>query len=117
VLLAAVLGLYMWGLHAGMTENRARAMGFIVLVVGNLVLALSDAAEASTGLFDRRHLTFWIVGFLAAAILTGALTIPVMSGIFRMAAPAPAAILASIFTAIAAGGWYALVRRMKPEWR
>ena len=117
VLLAAVFGLYVWSLNAGMTEDRARAMAFIALVVGNLVLALSDSAEASTGLFDRRHLTFWIVGALAALLLTSTLTISFISGIFRMTAPDPAAILAAICIAIAAGGWYALVRRIKPEWR
>lgn len=117
VLLAAVLGLYVWSLNSGMQEDRARAMGFIVLVVGNLVLALSDASEASTKLFDSRHLTFWIVGALAAAILTSALILPVMSAIFRMSAPASGEILAAILIAIAAGGWYAIMRRVKSERR
>ncbi len=113
VLLAAVLGIYVWSLSSGMPENSARALGFIVLVIGNLVLALAEASETSTPLFDRRHLTFWVVGAIAAAILTSALTVPLMSRIFQLSAPDGASIAAAIFIAVVAGGWYGLVRRWR----
>ena len=117
VLLAAVLGLYVWSLNSGMEDDRARAMGFIALVLGNLVLALSDASEVSTNIFDSRHNIFWIIGGAAGVILTGTLTIPFLSEIFQMSAPDPAALLTAILIAIAAGGWYGLVRRVRPDWR
>ncbi len=113
VLLAAVLGIYVWGLESGMAEDSARALGFIVLVIGNLVLALTEASEASTPLFDRRHLVFWVVGALAAAILASALTVPVLSGIFQLSAPDGKSMAAAVVIAVAAGGWYGIVRRMK----
>jgi Ca2+-transporting ATPase len=113
VLLVAVLGIYVWSLQSGMSANVARALGFIVLVVGNLVLALSDASEASTPLFDRRHLVFWIVSAIAAAILASALTIPALSRIFQFSAPDGMLIAAAVLIAIIAGGWYGLVRRWR----
>jgi len=114
VLLAAVLGIYVWSLNSGLDENQARAAGFIVLVVGNLVLALADASGSSTRLFDPRHNIFWIVSAIAAAILVGALTVPFLSDIFRMAPPDGLVIALAIVTAVAAGGWYGAFRRLKP---
>ncbi len=114
VLLAAVLGIYVWSLSSGLGENQARAAGFIVLVVGNLVLALADASESSTHLFDPRHNIFWIVSAIAAAVLLGALTVPFLSDIFRMAPPGGLVIAMAILIAFAAGGWYGAVRRLKP---
>jgi hypothetical protein len=77
------------------------------------VLALSDASESSTRLFDPRHTIFWIVGAIAAAILVGALTVPLLSDIFRMEAPDPVVIAASVILAVASGGWYAVVKRIR----
>lgn len=114
VLLAGVLGFYVWSLNNGLDENQARAAGFIVLVVGNLVLALAGSSESSTRLFDPRHNIFWIVSAIAAAILVGALTIPFLSEIFRMAPPDGLVIAMAILTAVAAGGWYGAFRRLKP---
>jgi Ca2+-transporting ATPase len=114
VLLAAVLGIYVWGLNAGMPTDSARALGFIVLVIGNLALALTGASEASTPLLDRRHLVFWVVGALAAVILASALTVPALSRIFQLSAPNGASIVAAIVVSVIAGGWYGLVRRWNP---
>jgi len=114
VLLAAVLGIYVWGLNTGMPADSARALGFIVLVMGNLVLALTEASEASTPLFDRRHLVFWVVGAIAAVILTSALTVPLLSRIFQLSAPDGASMAAAILISVIAGGWYGPVRRWRP---
>ncbi len=113
VLLAAVLGIYVWALNAGMPADSARALGFIVLVVGNLVLALTEASEASTPLFDRRHLVFWMVCALAVAILASALTIPLFSRIFMLSSPGIDSLVAAIVISIIAGGWYGVVRRSR----
>jgi P-type Ca2+ transporter type 2C len=113
VLLVAVLGIYVWSLNTGMPADSARAMGFIVLVIGNLALALTEASEASTPLFDRRHLVFWVVGGVAVAILASALTVPLLSRIFQLSAPNGASIAAAIVVSVIAGGWNGLVRRWK----
>jgi Ca2+-transporting ATPase len=113
VLLAAVLGIYVWCLNNDLGENQARAAGFIVLVVGNLALALADASDSSTRLFDPRHSVFWIVSAIAAAILVGTLTIPFLSDVFRMAPPDGFVIAMAILIAVGAGGWFGAVRRLK----
>jgi len=113
VLLAAVLGIFVWSLNTGMLADSARALGFIVLVIGNLVLALTEASEASTPLFDRRHLVFWVVGAVAAAILASALTVPFFSRIFQLSAPDGASIAMAIVISVIAGGWYGPARRWK----
>jgi Ca2+-transporting ATPase len=112
-LLAAVMGIYIWGLHAGMPAASARALGFVVLVIGNLVLALTEASEVSTPLFDRRHVAFWAVSAIAAIILASALTVPALSRIFQLSAPDGASLVAAVVVALIAGGWYGPVRRWR----
>jgi P-type Ca2+ transporter type 2C len=111
VLLAAVLGLYVWTLNSGLPEGQARAAGFMVLVIGNLVLALADASESATRLFDPRHNIFWGVAAMAVIVLAGTLTVPFLSQIFRVEAPDSGVIAISVVVAVIAGGWYGLARR------
>ena len=111
VLLAAVLGIYVWSLSIELSENQARAAGFTVLVLGNLVLALADASGSETRLFDSRHNIFWGVSAVAALVLLGTMTVPFLSDIFRVEAPNGAVIALSVFVAIIAGGWYGVAKR------
>jgi Ca2+-transporting ATPase len=111
VLLAAVLGIYVWSLSIELPEDQARAAGFMVLVIGNLVLALADAAGTATRLFDPRHNIFWGVSAIAAVVLVGTMTVPFMSEIFRVEAPDGGIIALSIFVAVIAGGWYGVAKR------
>ena len=111
VLLAAVLGIYVWSLSIELSENQARAAGFIVLVLGNLVLALADASGSETRLFDSRHNIFWGVSAVAALVLLGTMTVPFLSDIFRVEAPGGAVIALSIIVAVIAGGWYGVAKR------
>lgn len=111
VLLAAVLGIYVWTLNGGLPEGQARAAGFTVLVIGNLVLALADASSSATRLFDPRHNIFWGVGAIAAVVLAGTMTVPFLSGIFRVEAPDGFVIALSVLVAVIAGGWYGVARR------
>ena len=111
VLLAAVLGIYVWSLSIELSENQARAAGFMVLVLGNLVLALADASGSETRLFDSRHNIFWGVSAVAALVLLGTMTVPFLSDIFRVEAPGGAVIALSIIVAVIAGGWYGVAKR------
>jgi Ca2+-transporting ATPase len=113
VLLAAVLGIYVWSLSIELSENQARAAGFTVLVLGNLVLALADASGSETRLFDQRHNIFWGVSAVAALVLFGTMTVPFLSDIFRVEAPNSAVIALSVFVAIIAGGWYGVAKRWR----
>ena len=110
-LLAAVLGIYIWAVTSGLPEGEARGAGFIVLVTGNLVLALADASGSGTRLFDPRHRIFWGVSIVASIALAGTLTVPFLSEIFRVEAPDGIVIAMSVLVAIVAGGWYGVARR------
>ncbi len=111
ILLAGVLGVYVWTLISGLPEGQARAAGFMVLVIGNLVLALADASGPATRLFDPRHNIFWIVSAIAAIVLAGTLTVPFLSQIFRVEAPDGSVIAIAGLVAVVAGGWYGAARR------
>jgi P-type Ca2+ transporter type 2C len=111
VLLTAVLGIYVWALNGRLPEDQARAAGFIVLVIGNLVLALADASGSATRLFDVRHNIFWGVGALAVVVLVGTLTVPFLSEIFRLEAPDGIVIALAVIVAFLAGGWYGVAKR------
>ena len=111
VILAAVLGLYVWA-SGELSEGEARAMAFAALIVANLALAFAESAETGTSFFDRRRLVFWGIGFVAAAVLALILFVPPLSAIFKVTTPSPAMLALTAAVAIAAGGWFGLLRRL-----
>ena len=113
VLLAGVLGIYMWSLNEGAGENTARAMGFVTLVTGNLVLALVDGIEPSVSLFDVRHRLIWIVAVVVGGALAALLYLPWLAAIFRVDALSAPQFGLAFGVAIVAGGWYSIVRMIK----
>jgi Ca2+-transporting ATPase len=110
ILLAAVLGSYAWLIAGGTAVAEARASAFVALVVGQLALALAEAAGATTRLLDRRHAVFWGIGAGAAIMLALALALPPLPRILEFSAPSRVHLLAALLTGLAAGGWYRLVR-------
>jgi Ca2+-transporting ATPase len=106
-LLAAVFGLYLWMIGAGLSEDVARTAAFCALVLGNLGLALADASGGSARLLDRRRTAFWIIGALALFVLALCLLIPPLRAILRFEIPAPwflaAALAIGLGTAALAG--------------
>ena len=111
IILAAVLGLYVWA-SENLTEGEARAMAFAALIVGNLALAFAESAETGTSFFDRRRLVFWGIGFAAAAVLALILFVPPLSAIFKVTTPSPAMLAVTAALAIVAGSWFGVVRRL-----
>jgi P-type Ca2+ transporter type 2C len=110
VLLAGVMGIYTWSLNAGTGEPIARGMGFVTLVVGNLVLALVDGIETSVSLFDVRHRLIWIVAALVGSALSAILYLPWLAAIFRVAPLSLEQGSVAISLAIVVGGWFGVVR-------
>jgi P-type Ca2+ transporter type 2C len=112
VLLAGVMGIYIWSLSAGASEPIARGMGFVTLVVGNLVLALVDGIETSVSLFDPRHRLIWIVAGLVGGALSAILYLPWLAAIFRVAPLSWEQAGVAISLAIVVGGWFGVGRLM-----
>jgi Ca2+-transporting ATPase len=110
VLLGGVMGIYIWALNTGLDEATARSLGYVTLIVANLVMALVDGIESSVSLFDPRHHLLWIVAFLVGGALAGILYIPWLTAIFKMAPLSLTDLGTALITAIVCGGWYGLVR-------
>ncbi|GEO16286.1 cation-translocating P-type ATPase [Microvirga aerophila] len=113
VVLGAVLGLYVWALNAGAPEMQARASAFVALVVANLVLAFSDAAEPGTSFFDSRRRVFWGIGAGAAVLVATILYVPPLAAILRLSPPSLSWLAAALTIAVLAGGWFGLAKRLR----
>jgi P-type Ca2+ transporter type 2C len=110
ILLAGVMGIYIWSLSSGASEPIARGLGFVTLVVGNLVLALVEGIETSVSLFDVRHRLIWIVGALVGSALSAILYVPWLAAIFRVAPLSWEQGSVAIGLAIVVGGWFGVAR-------
>lgn len=113
VVLAAVLGLYVWALGA-YPETQARGAAFLTLVVGNLVLALADSIATAGRLFARHRRVFWGIAAATIATLAIVFTLPEAARVFRVSAPDPVLLIVALLAAGASGGWFALARRVRP---
>ena len=107
--LAGVLGLYVWMLGQG-TEAEARGVAFVALVTGNLVLALVDASTSGGRLFAPHRRIYWAIAGRAAAALTLVLGVPLLAGVFRMAAPGAPLLALALAVGAVSGGWFGVVR-------
>jgi Ca2+-transporting ATPase len=108
-LLAGVFALYAWALGQ-FPEAEARGGAFVALGVGNLVLALANAASSSGRLLGAHRRTFWIIAACVSSVLFLALVIPGLSAMFRVVLPSSELLLAALLLAFAAGGWPILLR-------
>jgi Ca2+-transporting ATPase len=107
ILLAGVLLAYFWALNAGQSTEQARAVGFVTMVLGNLVLALALSVEDGASLIDPRRLIFWGIAAGALAIVVSALSVPALARIFYVAPPSAEFFFVAIGAACVFGGWYA----------
>jgi Ca2+-transporting ATPase len=101
--LVGVGGVYIWALQ-GHSEAMARGAAFTALVIGNLVLALSDSA-ASAGLFTAGRRIYWIIAGAISLLMAAILSIPALSALFRVATPTPALLAIALLVAAVSGGW------------
>jgi Ca2+-transporting ATPase len=115
-MLAGVLGLYVWAL-ANFPETQARGAAFLALVVGNLVLALTDAMSADGKLFDRHHWIYGVIAFAAAGVLAIVLAVPGVGSVFKVAAPSAVLLLVALAVALVSGGWFGIAKRLSRRTR
>ena len=112
--LIGVLGLYVWAL-GGWPEAMARGAAFAALVIGNLGLALADAA-GSGRLFAPYRRAYWLIATIILVVLTGVFTVPAFAAGFGGARPDATLLVAALVTAVIAAGWMPLADRVK-RWR
>jgi Ca2+-transporting ATPase len=117
-ILAAVFGLYWWLLtFSGAAEPAARGAAFIALVVGNLILALTDSASSGRIFAPHRRL-YWAIVAAVALVLTLVFTIDPVSAIFAVDMPEAGLLALAVAMGLIGGGWTALrflVPRNRPE--
>lgn len=111
-LLAVAFGLYAWTLSNGTESGAARALTFTTLVVGNLGLALANAAGDGASLFQRR-LAYWGIGTAAVAVLIACLAIPTLRETMQFASPDGALLALAVMAGGAVGLGARIVARLR----
>jgi len=115
--LAAVLGVYLWGTQQ-LDEAQARSMAFSTLVLGNLALIVSNRAGPSgllaSLLVPNRML--WGVMAFTLGLLALALYLPPLTGVLHMA-PLSAGLLGIALAGAAACLLWFEVLRVLARWR
>jgi Ca2+-transporting ATPase len=101
--LAGVVAVYAWALHAGRTEGEARAIAFAAIVFGNLAMILAYRSRGQTivrALRAPNPALWWILGLTLAA-LAAALYVPAVAGVFRFAPLAAADLALAVLAGLA----------------
>jgi Ca2+-transporting ATPase len=113
VSLVAVALVYGFAL-AVVSERQARALGFVVLVVSNLMLILVSRSRSDSlaRILLRPNQAFWWITALAVAALIGVLEVPAVADAFRFEAPPPAATIAAALLGTAVVAVTGLLRAM-----
>jgi len=114
VLLAAVLGLYLWALAESPSADQARGAAFVALVVGILSLALADSMSSGR-IFVRQHWTYWLIATAVAAILTLMMWVPIVAHIFEVARPPSTVLAAALAAGLTSGAWVVAWRRLRRD--
>jgi len=96
-------------------EQQARAMGFITLVVANLLLILANRShrESFVAVLARPNRVFWTIAVLALTALALAAYVPSAAAIFRFESPSAVGVVASVFAAILAVIWIEATKLMR----
>jgi Ca2+-transporting ATPase len=113
ILWGAVLAVYAESLAQRLSEDQARATGFICIVVGNLSLILvqrSTSRSALATLIHAKNPVANLLSSLALVVLVAALSVPWLRSIFHFALPPIAACAGATATALVAVLWYDLVK-------
>jgi len=105
-LTAAVLALYLGALGMGQTEDSARGLALVALIVGQLLLVLverSDSLHVWHRLSENRVLP-WIVAFTLGSLVLAEL-VPAIASRIHVTAPSPEGWAVAVAVAAAATLW------------
>ena len=118
-LLVACLAVYAQALASTQDAGQSRALAFIALTAGNLMLVRSNASRRSAlrSAPGQRRASFWIITVAASSIVAACITVPALRGLFGFALPGAAASAAAALAGLAGGAlleaakWHPWVRR------
>ena len=105
VLLAGVMGFYLWLNQTGTDQAQARAAGFIALVAGHLALAPAVLTRSGRGSPHHHSRILWLVTAGASLLLMLMLAVPELRAIMRFSLPDVPLLLLALAVGIVAGGW------------
>jgi Ca2+-transporting ATPase len=112
VVFLTVMSVYVIDNGLGAPESQARGLAFATLVVGNLVLALSDALPRGASLFSRDNMAFWLVALAASAMVAACLYVPLIAELLRFEPPTWPKLALALTLGTIAGSWYGVWRRL-----
>jgi len=111
LVLATILGLYAWFLTRA-SEDEARAIAYLTLIVSVLALALTDSMSPGARLFSRHRWPFALIAGGAGAILFAVLNLSPLERLFDFRTPEPPHLIAALLTGGVAGSCLGLARRL-----
>jgi Ca2+-transporting ATPase len=106
---AGVLGLYWWAL-GDYPAAQARGAAFAALILGNLVLALTDSLSTGRLLAPHRRV-FWLIAGAISGVLACVLAVPAFARLFGVELPDAALLGLALLVALTTGGWSLALRR------
>jgi P-type Ca2+ transporter type 2C len=113
--LIAVGVLYWLALRSGLEEDRARAMAFGAIVLGNIGLILSNRSQTRTLFATLRtpNLAIWLVSGSALVGLLLAIYVPALEQLFKFRALLPQDLAACAAAAGIGIGWFEALKALR----
>ncbi len=108
VVLAAVMGVYLWAVFTGKPANDVRALTFATLVVGNLGLIFVNRSWTHTiigGLMSKNRALWWVTAG-TLSVLTLLLVVPSARDLFQFATMHPADLWISVGAGLLSVVWF-----------
>jgi P-type Ca2+ transporter type 2C len=120
VVLAAVMGVYLWAVFTGKPANDVRGLTFAALVAGNLGLIFVNRSwtHSIVGGLKFKNQALWWVTAGTLAVLALLLALPSARDLFQFAAMRPADLAISLGVGVLSVAWfevYKLVRNRRHE--
>ena len=115
VVLAAVMGVYLWAVFTGKPANDVRGLTFAALVAGNLGLIFVNRSWTHTiigGLLSKNRALWWVTAG-TLAILALLLTVPSARDLFQFAAMHPADLAISLGAGVLSVLWFEVYKLIR----